>query len=370
MSSLPDPAIGRVRNKSRSWLTDEPTIPPETPAVPESPRKTNKLDSSPRRSAPVSSTPTSDKSAAFVSPTPRSPSEGKKGKISRRSTEAKSALNEKLLSVGFIPKSWVYIEDENGTSSLGLIKADALGHPVFIDVDTPLPTSHSVSENDIKLRKSIKGSVMPVDEVIESSRCADLSFCSAAYQCKDGVCMVNRNPKTLDLELTDYLLTEKESVASISDQDPALMYPVIKLSQIYANGDVALRTIEAESNKYRVRAAAEMWKRNLAFKVAAERLSKAASILANDTGAFKLSHNNLVKIVEQSTINRNKIKFPPTDVNRDSFNNAVRNLSVCSELYDKLIIKSGYLVELTDNMERMTAELEKILADLKSTYTL
>lgn len=280
--------------------------------------------------------------------------------------EARQKLSERLESCGYKPvkKGWIFARDEEGREAPAYVIATLFGELVFIYLDTNIPRMSAI-DDDLRVQRHVRGVITPdIDDILKG---VDVTNCGAACWSGSGLCAVDRNPTNLDLERHEFTVTSKPVEETTSLYDPALLYPVVRLSQIEKNNALVMKTVHIQTAKFRITALAAMEVRKLAFLVAAQHLATASKKMAapGGAGAFSVAHANIERFLAQAEQQKSVLCFPPTPDMEKSFNKVMTFSSLCHRSFESLVMKSAHLVNLTKEINMIISDLDKMLEEMQ-----
>lgn len=351
------------------------------------PRRRRSVSSTRRPSSPTrdtfplvpNGTPLSESSAGSDNISSSNATSPQSPKISPRTdANGRVSLAKKLEAHGYRDPAFIFVTDEsvsNGTV-LTLVKCNLMGNTVYIDVDTVVDKVPQ-DKNDLSLRRVLSrgSSATPITETVLASKCTNLDLCSMAYDCKDGICILKRDSKSLDIDATEFVLTTKPGTTKLSETDPAIAYPVVKLSDILANNILVTRMIMRATARHHVEAVHEFWKRRMLLNEATSKLQHAVSVVAGrtsegiDKGAFGMAHHSVEKVLTHLSDERSKLHYPPGDNERAIYDRNSGNTQAYQQKFEDLIRRSHHLLNLTEQINLVTKDLSEMLDDIKTEYS-
>lgn len=173
--------------------------------------------------------------------------------LPRDVTDYQSMLKEKsiemeLINLGYTPRDRVIIKDDQGNSEVKYIKAvNRLGNILYIELDTKgfVPSQ----DTDMILRVVDRTDMIPYSVKSNALDCVQHEVSGIVLQCVSGICVLKTLTEDLKPKEINYGFFDR-SFEGTFDSKPS-PYPIIRMSEIRANPQLALQIIANTTNRLR-----------------------------------------------------------------------------------------------------------------------
>lgn len=159
---------------------------------------------------------------------------------------AQDNIDVLLVTKGYVRIDTIMLNDA-GREVVQYIKAiNPMGDIVFIEMDRSGALSVQMADRTV-VRVS-QGSSIPTSVRVSAETCAGSAACGVAFQCADGVCVLQRD-QTGQLYEGNFIITESPSNKRILPVGSPVAFPVIKLTEILTDPEgTILRVRQATAN--------------------------------------------------------------------------------------------------------------------------
>jgi len=173
--------------------------------------------------------------------------------LSRDVTDYQSMLKEKsiemeLINLGYTPRDRVIIKDDQGNSEVKYIKAiNRLGNILYIELDTKgfVPSQ----DTDMILRLVDRSDMIPYSVKSNALDCVQHEVSGIVLQCISGICVLKTLTEDLKPKEINYGFFDR-SFEGTFDNKPS-PYPIVRMSEIRANPQLALQVVANTTNRLR-----------------------------------------------------------------------------------------------------------------------
>lgn len=160
-----------------------------------------------------------------------------------------SSLEKELITHGYMPMEKVIIRHKQNDKARYIKALNKLGQTVFIDLDSD-GVVH-VNPTDVTLTQTNKSTMVPYSAKMGTMNCLDLDVCGVAFECSNGICTLHRGVRSsIPIETTFTTVEDYGPKAAIVKGSP-VAYPIIRMSEIRANNQMVLKTVNKATRKLR-----------------------------------------------------------------------------------------------------------------------
>lgn len=297
------------------------------------------------------------------SPVARRRSSSLVSEMPSKSEKSRRGVEDQLLGYGYKPHHWIFAQDFEGREAASYILADLFGDKVLIELDSTIPRI-SITGRDLRVRQKLDGTVVPALSSLPSGE--DLTVCGAASMGSGGFCALNRSHDSQDLEPRHFTVVAKTGEEAAVLGDPALPIPIARLSQIQANNKLVMQNIIQQTGRFRLAAIAQLEIRKLSLLHAANKLQMAIRAIANtEDGIITSTNFTLQNYFVKTHSMRSGLVHPPSAEKKDEFEKVMSYCRLCSGNFEKLVVESGYLLTLVEEINEMIADIGFMAATVK-----
>ena len=209
------------------------------------------------------------------------------------------SVDEVLVSAGFVKTSVLAIKSENGTDLTPYFRSYTHGGDIcYIEID-PTEGVNLTSHNGIdRMRATVRsGSSIKQQTMISVAQCANSAVCGVAFECDSEVCVLIPTAKTeTGFKEQVYVITESLPSKNVQLHGTPLAYPVIRLSEILACPDAAIKKVSEAS---RIIAARTIGLTQTAMAELTRRAACLSNSFAILTSQWDIIHRNRCREVDE-----------------------------------------------------------------------
>ncbi len=245
------------------------------------------------------------------------------------------------------------------------LKSLLFGNYIFIEMDTAYTDLKSVSKDFSIVKDSHVIHTQPADS-ISAEQCSKLNGCGVVYECREGLCISNRDMSTFDTVEDRFRITTSGQRSEAFEKDGAPAYPIIKLSQLIVNPQLALNNLEYQRVVLHANA---ITKYQANMKIFAKTINNFTEVAKDTERLSQSALFNTERLLVQLNNSRNGASFPPEPQDKEAYQRTIYNVKGANDLFENLIIGSKYLDEVVNELNSLYERLQEYNTDLKQHYT-
>ena len=218
-------------------------------------------------------------------------------------------LEQELPKYGYKSLEKIITKDNEGNMTAKYVKAiNENGQTVFIELD--IVSNVEINPSDLVMTETKDANLIPYSIKSGAYNAAGLNVSGILFECKNGICSINRKPSSTEPIETNFVITENPNNKYGYIKDNPIPYPIIKFSEIQANqsltlqniNDVTLKLLNDEYNHCQKSLSSliqltQSFNNNLnLFQQQQQKLSQDLVILINKLNKTKKEYNSPEKI--------------------------------------------------------------------------
>lgn len=264
-------------------------------------------------------------------------------------------IEQELFNRGFIPIDQIVSEDKFGKPIVKYIKVvTENGYKAFVDPDDVEGLINIKKETNI-LKPRYSVSSIPYSIKNGSLECLSNIACGIAYECKDELCVINKN--TIE-EPQEIVFTTMPDITKVATMD-YISYPIVRMEDILANPTDVIQEIQEVTDRL------HREEKNKCLEDTI-RTNQSFGKMANQYDEMVLRYREAFRSIE------NNLSFLQSlDINFSNQNNQIILLNIVRRLdLQKDLFKMCHkITEFKNRFDQLSMELTEMNQILSESYS-